>query len=306
LSYRDAAAAIHADRIDILVDLKGYTQHARTEITALRPAPIQVNYLGFPATMGAEFIDYIIADRFVIRAQDVVHYSEQPVYLPGCYYARDRKRPVADTPARAALGLPETAFVFCCFNQSFKILPDVFGAWMRLLAAVPDSVLWLLESTPLANENLRCEAGRRGISADRLIFAPRVPTEHYLGRLRAADLFLDTRPYNAHTTANDALWVGVPVVTCPGDTFPSRVAGSQLNAIGLPELVAESMEAYERLALRLAREPAYLDSLRRRLRENRSMTLLFDIERYTRCLESAYLRMWSSFLAGTAPAPVEP
>jgi predicted O-linked N-acetylglucosamine transferase (SPINDLY family) len=305
LSYRDAAAAIHADHIDILVDLKGYTQHARTEITALRPAPIQVNYLGFPATMGADFVDYIIADRFVLRAGDAAQYSEQPVYLPGCYYARDRKRPVADMPARPALGLPERAFVFCCFNQTFKILPDVFGTWMRLLAAVPDSVLWLLEGTPLATENLRLEAGRRGISADRLIFAPRVPTDRYLGQLRAADLFLDTRPYNAHTTANDALWVGVPVITCPGDTFASRVAGSQLNAIGLPELVTGSMGEYERLALRLAREPACLESLRQKLQQNRATAMLFDTGRYTRDLESAYLRMWANFLTGVGPAPIE-
>jgi protein O-GlcNAc transferase len=304
-SNTEAAAAIHADGVDILVDLKGYTLHARTEIMALRPAPIQINYLGYPGSMGAGFIDYLVGDRFVTPAEHAHAYSEKLVRMPGTYQVNDRRRLVGETPARAALGLPDRAFVFCCFNQAFKILPSVFDIWMRLLHAVPDSVIWLLELNPAASRNLSKEAAARGIQPHRLIFAPKLPLERHLGRLSVADLFLDTLPYNAHTTASDALWVGLPVLTCAGETFASRVAGSLLNAIGLPELVTGSMDEYEQLALRLAREPAYLDSLRQRLRQNRSTAMLFDTGRYTRDLESAYQRMWSSFLAGADPAPIE-
>ncbi len=301
----EAASAIHADGVDILVDLKGYTVHARTGIMALRPAPIQVNYLGYPGTMGAGFIDYLVGDRFITPAEHAHAYSEKLVRMPGTYQVNDRRRLVGETPARAALGLPERAFVFCCFNQTFKILPPVFDIWMRLLHAVPESVIWLLESSPAASRNLRKEAAARGVEPHRLIFAPKLPLQSHLGRLSAADLFLDTFPYNAHTTASDALWVGLPVLTCAGETFASRVAGSLLNAIGLPELVTGSMDQYERFALRLAREPANLKSFRDRLQQNRSTAMLFDTERFTRDLEKAYLQMWGVFLSGAAPAPIE-
>src|SRR6185436_8043295 len=224
----------HAAGTDILVDLKGYTHGARTGISALRPAPVQVNYLGYPGTMGADFIDYLIADRFLIPAAHAADYSEKLVLLPGSYQVNDRKRPVAATPSRRELGLPEHGFVFCCFNHTYKILPETFSVWMRLLEAVPGSILWLLESNPWAGENLRREARMRGVDPERLVFAPPLPMDRHLGRLAAADLFLDTTPYNAHTTASDALWVGLPVLTAPGDTFASRVAGSLLTAVGLP------------------------------------------------------------------------
>jgi len=305
LSHADAAARIHADRVDILVDLTGYTNLARTEIAALRPAPVQVNFLGYPGTMGADFIDYIITDRFITPPGHEAHYSEQPVYLPGSYQANDRKRSVAGTPPRSELGLPEKSFVFCCFNQMTRILPDVFAAWMRLLKAVPDSVLWLLKSNAWAEQNLRREAQRHGIAPERLVFAPVLPQERHLGRFGAADLFLDTSPYNAHTTASDALWAGLPVLTCAGDTFASRVAGSLLTAVGLPELVTRSMADYEALALRLARNPGELAGLRDKLLRNRSTAPLFDTPAFTRHLEAAYLRMWENYLAGQPPRAIE-
>jgi predicted O-linked N-acetylglucosamine transferase (SPINDLY family) len=300
-----AAAAIHADQIDILVDLKGHTRDARTEIVAMRPAPIQASYMGFPATMGADFIDYIITDRFVLRAQDASCYSEQPVCLPGSYYASDRQRAIGATPARKELGLPQEGFVFCCFNQAFKILPEMFAVWMRLLDSIPGSVLWLTENNGWATDNLRREASKRGVDPARLVFAPKVAPEQYLGRLRAADLFLDTSPYNAHTTASDALWVGVPVVTCPGETLPSRVAGSQLSALGLPELIANGVAAYEALALRLARAPGELAALRDKLSRNRGTAPLFDTPRFVRNLEAAYDAMWRIHCAGDAPRLIE-
>jgi predicted O-linked N-acetylglucosamine transferase (SPINDLY family) len=305
VSNVEAAAAIRADRVDILVDLKGHTLDARTEIVALRPAAIQASYLGYPATMGADFIDYILTDRFVLRTQDARYYHEQPVYLPGCYYASDRGRPVAVPPARAELGLPQNGFVFCCFNQAYKILPGMFAVWMRLLQSVPGSVLWLMENNHWATGNLRREAASRGIDPARLVFAPKVTPEQYLGRLRAADLFLDTLPYNAHTTASDALWVGVPVVTCPGETLPSRVAGSQLSALGLPELIADGMAAYEALALRLARSPGDLAAIRDKLSRNRETAPLFDTPRFVRNLETAYEAMWRIHAGGGAPRLIE-
>jgi predicted O-linked N-acetylglucosamine transferase (SPINDLY family) len=220
------------------------------------------------------------------------------VFLPGSYYVNDRKRRSDDTPRRAELCLPEGAFVFCCFNQTYKILPGMFSAWMRLLAAVPGSVLWLLETNPWATANLRREAQTRNIDPERLIFAPKVPPERHLARVKAADLFLDTIPYNAHTTATDALWVGVPVLTCAGDTFASRVAGSLLTAVGMPELITNSMPDYEALAIRLARFPGELASLRRKLSSNRSAATLFDTPRFARSLEMAYRRMWANYLGG--------
>jgi predicted O-linked N-acetylglucosamine transferase (SPINDLY family) len=300
-----AANAIYAGGADILVDLTGYTQHGRTGIVALRPAPVQVNYLGYPGTMGAEFIDYLIADRFLIPAGHAADYSEKLVLLPGSYQVNDRKRPVAATPPRRELGLPENGFVFCCFNHTYKILPETFSVWMRLLEAVPGSILWLLESNPWAGENLRREARIRGVDPDRLVFAPPLPMDRHLGRLAAADLFLDTTPYNAHTTASDALWAGLPVLTAPGDTFASRVAGSLLTAVGLPELIAGSMESYEALALQFARERERLAALRGKLARNRDAAPLFDTPRFARNLESAYEIMWRQYQSGDGPRAIE-
>ena len=305
VSNADAAATIHADQLDILVDLKGYTLDARTEIVALRPAPIQVSFIGFPGSMGAPFIDYLVADRFVVPHAHEADYSERLVLLPHCYQANDRQRSVAPTPARAALGLDENAFVFCCLNQPYKILPEVFAVWMRLLRAVPGSMLWLLDCNPEATRNLRREAQRAGIAARRLAFAPVLPLEQHLGRLGAADLFLDTFPYNAHTTASDALWAGLPLLTLAGDTFASRVAASLLTATGLPELIANSLEEYERLALHLASAPDTLRRLRSRLQENRAAAPLFDTPRFTRALESAYLQMQQEYAAGRPPRRIE-
>jgi predicted O-linked N-acetylglucosamine transferase (SPINDLY family) len=225
--------------------------------------------------------------------------------MPGSYQVNDRKREVADTPPRRALGLPDGAIVFCCLNQTLKILPDVYAAWMRLLGAVPGSVAWLVDTGPQATANLRREAQRHGIGPERLVFAPRVPIAQHLGRLRAADLFLDTYPYNAHSTASDSLWVGLPVLTRAGDTFASRAAGSQLTAIGVPELITHSIEEYEALALRLARQPAELAALREKLARNRLTSTLFDTPAYTKHLEAAFRQMWDRFVAGDAPRAIE-
>ena len=296
-----AAAAIRADGVDILVDLKGYTLDARTEIVALRPAPIQVSFLGYPVTMGAPFIDYFVVDRFVVPPGHERDYSEKLVFLPGCYQVNDRRRIAAPPAARQALGLPPEAFVFCVFQQSYKILPEMFAAWMRVLAAVPGSVLWLLESNAVAARNLRRAAEAAGVDAARLIFAPKLAQQAHLARLGAADLYLDTLPCNAHTTASDALWAGLPVLTCAGDTFAARVAGSLLHAIGLPELVTASLPEYEALARRLATAPDELRALRDRLRDNLGKTPLYDTPRFVRHLESAYERIWGLYQEGRPP-----
>jgi protein O-GlcNAc transferase len=302
LSHGEAAARILDDGIDILVDLTGYTQSARTEIVALRPAPVQVNFCGYPGTMGAQFIDYLVTNRFVVPPEHEPDYSEALVFIRGAY--PDRKRPVEAVPPRSELGLPEDAFVACCFNQPYKILPEVFAAWMRLLHAVPRAVLWLLDTNRWAVANLRQEARRHGVDPVRLVFAPRVPLERYLARFGAADLFLDTRPYNAHTLTHDALWMGLPVLTCPGDTFASRLAASFVLDAGLPELVAGSMEAYEDTALRLARVPEELRALRARLAQARVTSPLFDTPRFTQALETAYETMWQRHVSGARPASI--
>lgn len=300
-----AAALIRQLEIDILVDLKGYTQDARTGILAMRPAPIQVNYLGFPGTIGAGFIDYIIADRHVIPEQDFDHYAEKVVWLPNSYQANDTRRAIADHPAhRARHGLPEQAFVFCCFNDNYKITPDVFDGWMRILAAVEDGVLWLYEDNAVAAENLRREAAARGIDRDRLIFARRVDPDEHLARHRCADLFLDTLPYGAHTTASDALWSGLPVLSRLGESFAGRVGASLLHAIGLPELVVTTAAAYEQLAIELARNPGRLAELKARLDRNRPVAPLFDTAGFTRDLEQAYAAMLHRQQAGTPPGHI--
>jgi len=305
LSHAESATAIHADGVDILVDLKGYTVHARPEIVALRPAPVQVNYLGYPGTMGADFVDYLVGDRFITPVEQAGDYSEKLVLMPDSYQVNDRRRPIAETPSRQALGLPEHGFVFCCFNQAYKILPDVFSAWMRMLKAIPGSVLWLLEWNRWTVQNLRREASGYGVDPSRLVFAPQLPLPEHLGRLPAADLFLDTLPVNAHTTASDALWAGLPLLTIAGETFASRVAGSLLAAVGVPELITHSLAEYETLGLRLARAPGQLAELRNRLSRNRDTAPLFDTPRFVRHLEAAYEAMWTIHRSGGAPRLIE-
>jgi predicted O-linked N-acetylglucosamine transferase (SPINDLY family) len=302
-SHRQAAAAIHDDAVDILIDLKGYTHQARPAITAQRPAPVQLCYLGFPATMGADFVDYLMVDPFVVPADQRPSFSEQLVDLPGCYQANDRKREIADPPPSwQACGLPADGFVFCSFNNSYKISPRLFDVWMRLLRATPGSVLWLLSANDLVEDNLSAEAQKRGIDPHRLVFAPIVPPAEHLARFSRADLFLDTLPCNAHTTASDALWAGVPVLTCSGDTFAGRVAGSLLSAVGIPELITRSLEDYERLALALARDADRLSALRSSLKDARGGSLLFDLPKLAGHIEAAYLRMWRNWLLGKEPA----
>jgi len=302
MSDADVAAMLREHEIDIAIDLNGYTGDARTGILARRPAPVQVNYLGYPGTMGAPFIDYIIADRTVIPEENCIQFSEQIVYMPHAYQANDRKRRVAEkTPSRTEAGLPESGFVFACFNNTHKIGPEIFDVWMRLLQQVEGSVLWLFEDNALAAENLRREAAARGLAPERLVFAPRMMPPEHLARTRLADLFLDTLPYNAHTTASDALWMGLPIVTYPGKTFPARVAASLLQAIGLPELVTHSLEEYEALALTLARDPGRLGAIKAKLARNRDTEPMFDTARFTRYLESAYTTMWQRQQAGLSP-----
>ena len=302
VSFVDSAERIAADGVDILIDLKGHTKDARTEIMSLRPAPIQVNYLGYPGTMGASLVDYILVDDFIVPAEQQPQYAEKLVHLPGCYQVNDGRREISShTPSRAECGLPETGFVFCSFNNNYKITPEMFGVWIELLKAVPGSVLWLLEGNPYAPANLRREAETRHVAAQRLVFAPRLPLPEHLARHRLADLFLDTFPVNAHTTASDALWAGCPIVTLAGKTFVSRVAGSLLRAVGLAELTTTSLDDYYSLALRLAQDAASLGELRSRLAVNRDTSPLFDAGRFAWNLEEAYLTMRAIYASGEKP-----
>jgi predicted O-linked N-acetylglucosamine transferase (SPINDLY family) len=289
---------IRADGIAILFDLNGYTAGGDSRLMGLRPAPIQINSIGFPGTLGVDWYDYILVDRFGAPDAMQPFYTERLWHMPHASYPSDTTRaPQGPAPSRAECGLPERGFVFCCFNKSAKILPAVFAIWMRLLHAVPGSVLWLLESEAEASANLRREAVAAGIDPSRLIFAPKVPQRQHLARHAAADLFVDTFPYGAHTTTNDALLAGLPLLTCAGETLVTRLAGSQLNAIGLPELVTADFAAYEALALRLAREPGTLAGLRARLAANRATHPLFDMARYTRDFEDGLQTIWRDFLA---------
>jgi protein O-GlcNAc transferase len=302
LSHREAAARIEADEVDILIDLKGYTHGARPAIMAYRPAPVQVSYLGFPATMGADFIDYILVDRFVVPDSEQAFFPERLVQLPNCYQVNDRKRDMAAPPTtRRDCGLPDEGLVLCCFNNSYKLTPGIFRIWMRLLGAAPGSVFWLLAANTLVEANLRSEAAAHGVDPTRLVFAPVVPPPAHLERHRHADLFLDTAPCNAHTTASDALWCGLPVLTCAGETFASRVAGSLLTAIGLPELVTSSLDDYERAAMDLIRAPDRLAALRSKIERQRDVNSLFDLPRSAASIEAAYGRMWQRWRAREKP-----
>jgi predicted O-linked N-acetylglucosamine transferase (SPINDLY family) len=303
LSDAEVAAKLRELEIDIAVDQNGYSGAGRTGILASRPAPVQVNYLAYPGTLGVPFIDYIIADRFIIPDGNRRFYSEQVAYLPHTYLPTDSKRPIADrTPSRSEAGLPQTGFVFVCNNNAHKIGPEIFDIWMRLLIEVEDSVIWLGCLSPSTRINLRREAGARGVAAERLVFAPKMPNiEDHLARLRLGDLFLDTLPYNAHATASDALWTGLPVLTCHGNTFPAGVAAGVVHAIGLPELITKSLAEYEELALTLARNPERLGSIKAQLMRNRTCEPLFNTALFTRNLESAYRTMFERHQAGLPP-----
>ncbi|APB98374.1 tetratricopeptide repeat protein [Polynucleobacter asymbioticus] len=289
-------------QIDILVNLNGYFGEGRQNIFASHPAPIQVNYLGFPGTLGAEYMDYLIADPIVIPADSRQYYKEKVAYMPNSYQANDSKRVIAAREfTRAELGLPESGFVYCCFNNNYKITPETFDSWMRILKAVAGSVLWLIQDNVPAEENLKAEALKRGISPDRIIFAQRLPLPEHLARHKMANLFLDTLPYNAHTTASDSLWAGVPVLTLLGNTFPGRVAASLLNAVGLAELVTHTPQAYEQRAIELARDPLALRGIQDRLVENRLTKPLFDTVLFTQDLEALYKKMVERYRANLAP-----
>jgi len=288
------AQRIRDDRIHILIDRNGYTLNAREGIFPLRPAPIQINCIGFPGTMGAPWYDYIFTDHYSLPDHLRAFYTERPLHMPYMAFPSDTTRlPAGPPPSRAACGLPANGFVFCCFNTSYKILPGMFAIWMRLLAKVPGSVLWLLDTSAEVVANLKAEASAARVDPQRLVFAPRVSVGAHVARNAAADLFLDTYPYGAHTTANDALLAGLPVLTCAGDTLVSRIAGSQLAAIGLPELITECSNDYEALAVELASHPDLLATYRARLRENRVLAPLFDMTRYARDFEDAMQRVWA-------------
>jgi predicted O-linked N-acetylglucosamine transferase (SPINDLY family) len=287
------AGAIRNDAIDILVDLKGHTENAPPAVLALRPAPIQVHYLGYPGTLGGNLADYLIGDPIVTPAEHAGDYAETLALLPHSYQVNDRERPIADTPSRADLGLPRTGVVLCCFNSGYKFNPEVFDAWMKILAEVPDATLWLLARNGEERwvSNLRREMVRRGLDARRLIFANARPNPEYLALYRAADLFLDTWPYNAHTTASDALWAGCPLVTLRGDTFASRVAASLLTAVGLPQLVCDDVKHYVAKVIALARDAGERRALREHLENAGRASALFDTAATTRAIEAAYLAM---------------
>ncbi len=301
----EIATLIRDMEVDICIDLAGHTTDNRIGVFAARPAPVQVNYLGFPATMGVPHYDYIIGDRIVIPEESRARYAENVVYLPDCFQANDDRRPLpGEPPSRRQAGLPDEGFVFCCFNSGYKIGPEIFDVWMRLLRAVVGSVLWLVARDTATDDRLRNEAQQRGIDPGRLIFARPLPYPQHLARFQLADLFLDTIPYNGGATASDALWSGVPVVSCMGEAFASRMAASLLAAVGMSELAAANLDAYEALALKLAREPATLAVLKARLVTGRSTLPLFDTDRFTRALEAAYTEMWRRVQDGLPPAPI--
>ena len=304
---KDIALMSREMGIDIAINLNGFTALARPDIFSFRTAPIQVNYLGYPSTTGAEYMDYIIADRIIIPTESQKYYSEKIVYLPNSYQVNDRKNDIANNIfnknmfTKKELNLPEKSFVFCCFNNSYKITPSTFDGWMRILKAVKGSVLWLLEDSPVARLNLLKEAEARGLNPDRLVFAKRMNLTEHLARHKVADLFLDTLPYNAHTTASDALWAGLPVLTCKGESFASRVAASLLNAIELPELITTTQEQYETSAIDLANNPEKLKAIKYKLESNRSTTALFDTPLFNKHIQAAYRQMYERYQADLPP-----
>jgi len=302
---RDIALQARQDEIDIAVDLNGYTQYTRSGIFAYRAAPIQINYLGYPGTMGSNFMDYIVADRFLIPGEKQKHFNEKPLYLPNTYMPTDNSREFSQKPTnRSDMGLPEDAFVFCCFNNNYKISPTEFDIWMRLLTKVENSVLWLRKSNQISSINMKNEAQKRKVDPSRIVFADKLPMDEHLTRHRLADLFVDTFAFNAHTTATEALWAGLPVVTKMGQGFSARVAGSLLNAVGLPELVTETEKDYEALILELATNPAKLAKIKEKLATNRLTQPLFNTELYTKHLENGYLQAYESYFQGKLPQTI--
>jgi len=298
----DVASMLREREIDIAVDLMGFTADCRTSIFAFRAAPVQVNYLGYPGTMGAAYMDYILADRFVIPDARRSDYAENVVYLPDTFQVTDAKRRIADvTPSRSDAGLPHDGFVFCCFNGSYKITPEMFAVWLRLLERVPGSVLWLVAGNKWVEANLRREAQKCGVAPSRLVFSPRLPSEDYLAQYRLADVFLDTLPFNGGATVSDALWAGLPVLTCAGEAFAARMAGSLLLAIGLPELITHSLAEYESVAFQLATDAPRLAQIKQRLAGNRVGYPLFDTDRFRRNIEAAYVTMWEKSQRGEPP-----
>jgi len=300
------AQKIRDARIDVLIDVDGYCMNSMPRLFAMRPAPIQVNYLAYPGSLGAPCYDYLIADHVVIPESQRTFYDEKIAWLPRCYQPTDTTRRVAEPPAREALGLPATGFVYCCFNANWKITPESFALWMRILGAVPDSVLWLLDERPGSGvvERLRDAAQRAGVDPQRLVFAPKINHDEYLTRYRHADLFLDTNPYNAHTTASDALYVGCPVLTRPGDTFASRVAASLSHRIGLDDLIVADDEAYITAAVEFARQPERLDALRTRLRDPATRAQLFDMQAYADDFAALLTRMAERGRSGQPPEDI--
>jgi protein O-GlcNAc transferase len=302
---KDISLRARQDKIDIAIDLNGYTQNARTGIFAYRAAPIQINFLGYPGTLGAEFMDYIVADRFLIPGENQKHFNEKPLYLPNTYMPTDDSRELSQKPMnRSDMGLPDDAFVFCCFNNNYKISPAEFDIWMRLLTKVENSVLWLRQSNQFSHINIKNEAQKRKVDPSRIVFADKLPMDEHLARHRLADLFVDTFAFNAHTTATEALWAGLPVVTKIGLGFAARVAGSLLNAVGLPELVTETERDYEALILELATNPTKLARIKEKLATNRLTQPLFNTELYTKHLESGYLQAYESYFQGNLPQTI--
>jgi len=296
------ARYIREAEVDIAIDLGGHTQGSRLGILAFKPSPVQVHYLGYSGTTGADFIDYLVADPVVVPDEHKLFYTEKIVHLPNAFQVNDRSRKIAvSEDSRADHGLPESGFVFCCFNNNWKITPDLFDVWMEILSKVEGSVLWLFKDNELAEQNLRKESASRGINPERLVFAGRLPLDQHLARHRHADLFIDSFYFNAHTTASDALWAGLPVLTKAGDTFASLAAASLLNAVGLPELVTYSVDEYENLAVELATNPERLAGLKQKLANNRLTTPLFDTPRFTRHLENAYEQMIERYRQGLKP-----
>ena len=298
----EIAALARSLNVDIAVDLGGHTRGNRAGIFALRAAPVQMHYLGYLGTFGASYMDYVVADRTVVTPQTEAHFSEKIIYLPDSHQVNDRKRRIADkTFTREELGLPRSGFVFCCFNTNYKILPAAFAAWMSILKAVPGSVLFLYARYEVTKTNLRAQAARHGVDPQRLVFGERMELPEYLARYRTADLFLDTLPYNAGTTASDALWAGLPVLTLSGEAYVSRTAASLLTAIGAPELITSTQQEYEQLAIELASNPQRLAEIRAKIQTHRLTSPLFDTPRFTRNLEAAYTAVHDRHLAGLPP-----
>lgn len=306
LKFDEVADKIFADKVDILIDLKGYTQGARLEICALKPAPIQITYLGYPGTSGADFFDYFITDQIVTPKEHLPYYTEKPIYMPNCYQANDNKQPVSNRFfSKSDCQLPEDHFIFASFNQAYKIEPLMFNSWMNILKRVPKSSLWLLSSGHEAEINLKNEAKKRGVDPSRIIFAYKLEKNEHLSRLKNADLVLDTRIYNGHTTTSDALWSEVLVITVEGSHFASKVTSSILNAIGLSQLVCHTQDDFEELAVKIALENDFHDHLKALLRKNKLSAPLFDTKQFTLDLEERYKKAFKNYTEGKKPEIID-